>query len=82
MFDIKPATTGSASPLQTATQGLQRGIARAATAAQQVAGSAADPGDLAEAAVEMRKARAEVAANARVLRTADDMLGTLIDLRA
>lgn len=82
MFDTKLTTIGSASALQTAAQGMQRGIARAATAAQDVAAAGAEPADLAAAAVEMRKARAEVAANARVLRTADDVLGTLIDLRA
>lgn len=80
-FMIQPVSTGTA--MRTATQGIERGIARADSAARAVADStAAEPADLAAAAVEMRQAKNDVAANARVLRTADEMIGTLIDLRA
>jgi hypothetical protein len=82
MLDNRINLIGSNSPLQTATQGVQRGIARTAAAAQAVATAAAEPRDLTAALVESRVGRTEVAANARMLRTADQMLGTLLDVRA
>jgi flagellar hook protein FlgE len=78
---LSPVSTGTA--IQTAEQGIQHGLARASAAARSVAdGSAAETVDLAKAAVEMLQAKTQVEASARVMHTADAMIGTLIDLRA
>jgi flagellar hook protein FlgE len=83
MFDDTLRPTTALGAIQYAELGIQRGLARAEEAARSVSTSTADqPADLARAAVEMLQAQAQVGANARVLRTADAMIGTLIDLRA
>jgi len=69
--------------LGTATQGIQNGLARAAESASQVARStSAEPADLAGAAVGMLEARAQVEASAAIVRSADRMLGSLLDVFA
>ncbi len=64
-----------------AAQGIDAGFKRLDAAARQVASSGAG-GDLASSLVEMTRARHEVRANAVVLRTADETIGSLLDVLA
>ena len=70
-------------PLRAGAQGVGRGIARARDAALAVARPAAtSPERYSEAAVGILEARQQVQASARVIRTADRMLGSLLDVFA
>ena len=62
-------------------QGLRGGRGRAQAAASRVVTSAAggDAGHLAEAIVELQAAKLQAAASAKVVRAADESLGTLLD---
>ena len=67
------------SALTSAQSGLAAGFARLDGAAARVAtGAPAEPEDL----VALLQSRQQVAANAAVVRTADDMIGTLLDVLA
>jgi hypothetical protein len=78
-------SAGSASPADTlglARQGIDTGL-RAMDGAAQAVASDGTRGQLsATNAVNTLEARTQVAASARVFQTADQMLGTLLDLRA
>jgi hypothetical protein len=62
-------------------QGITNGITRLNRAAERIARDGAG-GDLAGNMVDVLKARHEVKANAAVVRTADETIGTLIDILA
>jgi len=70
--------------LSIGTQGLQAGIGRVNQAAGQVArlGNMSGSSDLATAVVDMKANELQVKASASVIKTGDEMLGTLIDIRA
>jgi hypothetical protein len=75
----------SSTPIgQTGLQGLREGLERAQAAASRVVTSAAggDAGHLAEAIVELQAAKLQAAASAKVVRAADESLGTLLDVMA
>ncbi len=63
-------------------QGIQAGMQRVNIAGSRIATSAADPEILATNAVDQMSGRHQVGLSAQVVRTADQMLGTLIDLKA
>jgi hypothetical protein len=67
------------STLAQAASGLQSGFDRLHRAADRVARSGVpEPGDV----VDLMRARHEVSAGAAVVRTSDDMIGTLLDVLA
>jgi hypothetical protein len=73
--------------MSTGIQGLQAGFGRANQAAGEIAraGTTADTagkGDLATSLVDLKVSEQQVKASAAVIKTADDMLGTLIDTMA
>lgn len=75
----------SSTPIgQTGLQGLREGLERAQAAASRVVTSAAggDAGQLAEAIVELQAAKLQTGASAKVVRAADESLGTLLDVMA
>ena len=78
--------SGSSSLLSVGTQGVQAGIQRANEAALDIArlsvASGEDMSDLTTSLVELSASEQMVAAAAKVVKTADDTLGTLIDIRA
>lgn len=78
------AVSLNSSVLSSGIQGLQAGIGRANQAAGQIAraGTSADGGDLATSLVDLKSSEQQVSASAKVIKTADDMLGTLIDTLA
>ena len=65
-------------PLSIAAAGMQNAANRFETSARRTASGSLD--DLAVEAVEQIRAKTDFAANAAVARTADDMLGTLLDV--
>ena len=67
---------------QTGLQGLRDGLERAQAAASRVVASAAggDAGQLTEAIVELQAAKLQTEASAKLVRAADDTLGTLLDV--
>jgi hypothetical protein len=68
---------------QAARKGVERGLDMFAQAAQQIAsGGTSNPIDYAESAVQMLEARTLVRASGKMLRVADRMLGTLLDVRS
>lgn len=70
-------------PLRAGVQGVTRGIARARDAALAVTGPAAtSPERYSQAAVGILEARRQVQASAQVVRAADRMLGSLLDVFA
>jgi flagellar basal body rod protein FlgC len=69
------------SPISQAAQGLDAGFDRLTQAAGRIARNGAGD-DLAGNMVDMLKARQEVRANVAVVRTADEMIGTLLDVLA
>ncbi len=76
---------GSASPADTfglARQGIDTGLRAMDSAAQAVASDGIRGQVAATNAVNALEARNQVAFSARVFQTADQMLGTLLDLRA
>lgn len=72
------------SVMSTGVQGLQAGFSRANQAAGEIAraGSGSGEGDLATSLVDLKVSEQQVKASAAVVKTADDMLGTLIDTMA
>lgn len=66
--------------------GIQRGIQQMDRSASAIARMGATteggPGELANNMVQLMQARNDVKANVAVVKTADDVLGTLIDTRA
>ncbi len=64
-----------------AVQGIRAGFDRLDQAAGRIARDGAE-GDLAGNVVELMRARQDVRANASVLRTVDETIGTLIDVLA
>jgi flagellar hook protein FlgE len=72
------------SVLSLGVQGMQAGIGRANQAAGQIAriGANLDNGDLAPPLVDLKISEIQVKASASVIKTGDQMLGTLIDLKA
>lgn len=70
-------------PIVTAHYGMIAATHRLDDAARRTVGSASGEfGDLAQASVDMSRAKAELEANAQVVRTADEMLGVTLDIRA
>ncbi|MFC5372308.1 flagellar basal body rod C-terminal domain-containing protein [Brevundimonas faecalis] len=67
-------------PLSIAAAGMQDAAARFETSARRVASGAMD--DYAVEAVEQIRAKQDFTANAAVVRTADEMTGTLLDILA
>lgn len=71
-----------------ALQGIQRGLqgirrnAGEIASARQMRGSTSDTVDLTRALVEMKQASSQTTASVKVLRTADQMIGTLLDVKA
>lgn len=65
-------------------QGVQSGVARANDAAGQIArfGTAEQDGDVVTPMVELKSSELQVKASAAVIKTADEMVGTLIDIKA
>jgi flagellar hook protein FlgE len=78
------AVSLNSSVLSSGVQGLQAGLGRANQAAGQIAraGTGSDGGDLTTSLVDLKSSEQQVKASAAVIRTADDMLGTLIDTLA
>jgi len=70
------------SPLSLGLQGIQAGTQRVNIAGGRIAAAAVDPEVLAGSTVEQMSARHQVSLSAHVVKTADQMLGTLIDLKA
>ncbi len=69
------------SAISQAAQGLDAGFDRLSQAANRTARNGAGD-DLAGNIVDMLKARQDVRANVAVVRTADEMIGTLLDVLA
>jgi hypothetical protein len=63
-------------------QGIQAGMQRVNNAGGRIAAQAPDAEVLATNAVEQMSGRHQVGLSAQVVKTADQMLGTLIDLKA
>jgi len=76
------------SVMQTGVSGIQRGIRGAADAADKIAKTGIEPTndnattDLADAAVNLKQNEHLVKASARVVKAADDMLGSILDITA
>jgi hypothetical protein len=72
------------SVLSSGLQGLQTGLNKANQAAGQIArsGTTEPNGDLASSIVDLKSSELQVKASAAVIKTADDLLGTLIDTTA
>lgn len=70
------------SSLSAGLQGIQAGMQRVNLAGGRIAAGAIDADVLATQAVEQLSGRHQVGLSAQVVKTADALLGTLIDLRA
>jgi hypothetical protein len=68
--------------LSSGLQGIQTGMNRVSIAGSRIAANAADAEILATNAVEQMSGRHQVSLSAQVVKTADQMLGALIDLKA
>ncbi len=70
--------------LSTGLQGVREGLQRANDAATRIAGSGAtgDLESITEAVVDLRVAELQVKASAKVIETAEQTLGTIIDVLA
>lgn len=82
--EVMIATTNS---LQVGLAGMQTGLSQFQKSASQVAAQTTQPkgtdiGELAEATVGMIQAENQVAASAEVVKASDEILGTLLDIRA
>jgi flagellar hook protein FlgE len=77
-------SVSSNSVLSTGVQGIQSGLNRANQAAGEIArsGTTEQNGDLAKSIVDLKSSELQVKASAKVIKTADDLLGTLIDTTA
>lgn len=63
---------------------MQAGINRTSSASSRIAGfgAATDSGDMAAGMVGLRQGAIDVKAAANIIKAGDEMMGTLIDLRA
>jgi hypothetical protein len=65
-------------------QGIQKGLQGARTSAAEIAGSAqsssSDPNAMTDALIALKQHELQVAAAARTIEAADDMIGSLIDV--
>lgn len=68
--------------LATGLQAMQSGINRADTAGASIAAKGVEDENLARNLVELRQGELHVKAAASIVKTGDEMLGTLIDIRA
>lgn len=68
--------------LSTGLQGMQAGINRSAIASSRIATSGgADSSDIAASMIELRQGAIDAQMAANIVKTGDDILGTLIDIR-
>lgn len=67
---------------QVGLQGLRDSLERAQAVATRVASAGGDPAQLTEAIVDLQAAKLQAGAAAKVVRAADDTLGTLLDVLA
>lgn len=80
---INSVGAAGVSAMSSGVQGLQAGLGRANQAAGEIARSGTTGGgDLATPLVDLKVSEQQVKASAAVIKTADDMLGTLIDTMA
>jgi hypothetical protein len=70
--------------LSTGVQGVQAGMQRANRAAGEIAraGTSEEGGDLATPIIDLKLSELQVKASAAVIKTADEVVGTLIDIKA
>ncbi|HET8711036.1 MAG TPA: hypothetical protein VFM32_06660 [Spongiibacteraceae bacterium] len=70
--------------LSTGVKGVQTGLASANDAAGRIArfGTTEQDGDLATPIVDLKRSELQVKASAAVIKTADEVVGTLIDIKA
>jgi flagellar hook protein FlgE len=68
-------------PIATAQYGMFAAAQRFAQSAGEVAG-AVEPADMAQAVVELANAETAMKASAEVMRTADEMLGVIVNISA
>lgn len=70
-------------PLDTALMGIQRGLTGVGRAVAKIASTGQfnneNPDDLVKAVVQLQESKQQVQASARAVRTADEMMGTLLD---
>ena len=70
-------------PIDTALLGMHRGLTGAGSAVAKIASAGQfnneNPNDLVQAVVQLQEAKIQVHASARALRTADEIMGTLLD---
>ncbi len=66
--------------------GIQRGLAQTQKSANEIAGAGVSKdttvGDVAKAVVDLRQSERQVEASAQVVKTADNLIGSLIDIKA
>jgi len=71
--------------LDNAQMGIQHGLENAGRAVAKIASAKQfnndNPTDLAKAVVELKDAKTQVQASVRVMRTADEILGTMLDVK-
>lgn len=63
-------------------QGLLKGQQAFHKQANKVASSNGDPRDMTRSLVEMKQTKNEIAANAQTIKTGQEILGTILDLKA
>ncbi len=70
--------------LATGVQGVQTGVANANEAADRIArlGTTESDGDFITPMVDLKQSELQVKASAAVIKSADEMIGTLIDIKA
>jgi hypothetical protein len=83
-FDVVEAVMAVNSILSTGVQGVQAGLQRANRAAGEIArfGTTEKDGGLATPIVDLKRSELQVKASAAVIRSADEVVGTLIDIKA
>lgn len=66
--------------------GIQKGLADMRSSASDIAGisknNAEGPGGMAESIVDLKVSEQQVSASVKVLKSADDMIGSLLDIKA
>ncbi|MFT3931873.1 MAG: hypothetical protein QM709_16420 [Spongiibacteraceae bacterium] len=77
-------SVSSSSVLATGVQGVQTGLANASDAANKIArlGTTESDGDFITPVVDLKSSELQVKASAAVIKSADEMIGTLIDIKA
>ncbi len=78
---IKSISGSALQGIQRGLQGIRRNAGEIASA-RQMRGTTADTVDLTRALVEMKQTSYQTTASVKVLRTADQMIGTLLDVKA